>query len=530
MTRNGIAVAFDDEKIDAIFKGLDHCDMPGVAVGIAIGGAPVYRKCYGLANLELPTVLSPSMRMRIYSITKQFTSFAYMLLCEEGRATVDDPIGKYLSQLHPTSHSVTMRQLMGHVGGLCDAHMIKWQFSGIEQKVTSAQILSFYHDVDEVQFPPTTAYSYSNGGYLLLTSAIEEIAGCGLEDVLRKRVFEPVGMHDTLLRRYDDGFVANSATTHRMTAAGCFARSNDMGAWAGEGGAVSTIDDMLRWLAHFDRPAIGNAETWSLIKSQQRLANGTLTGYGCGLQQGRYRGIEVLYHGGGGQGANALMLKVPSVGLDVIVITNRDDVSSTSLTAEILDTCLSGLEPPVTAFPGPIANGVFRSPTTGRILQLYAEGEKQIAFSGGVVSQFQRASDRWIWQTDPFQKNKLGIMLLNDQENPSKIRIEDYGNTDELIRVAPEQQPCRWEIAGVYRSLTTGTDALIIDDAGIMRLKFTGRFGPNDYALEHLAGGIWRTKLHRTASWLGGILSFDSVGDFEYMNQSIRSLKFRRVS
>lgn len=71
-----IAVEFDEKKIDAIFADINQCHLPGAAVGIAIGGKPVYRKGFGLASIELPVVLSPSIRMRIYSITKHFTCFA----------------------------------------------------------------------------------------------------------------------------------------------------------------------------------------------------------------------------------------------------------------------------------------------------------------------------------------------------------------------------------------------------------------------------------------------------------------------
>src|SRR5437762_7756253 len=92
-------VAFDERKIDAIFAELNQCHLPGAAVGIAIGGKPVYRKGFGLARMELPVVLSPAIRMRIGSTTKHFAAFAYLLLCEEGKAGIDDPLGKYFPEL-----------------------------------------------------------------------------------------------------------------------------------------------------------------------------------------------------------------------------------------------------------------------------------------------------------------------------------------------------------------------------------------------------------------------------------------------
>src|SRR5262249_19681191 len=135
MPSHGLSVSFQEEKIDAIFAEIDQCRLPGAAVGIAIGGRPVYRKGFGLASMELPVVLTPTIRMRIHFTTKHFTCLAYLLSCEDGKAGIDDPIGKFLPELHPVSRGVTMRQLMGHTGGLRDAHDINWQFSGIGRPV-----------------------------------------------------------------------------------------------------------------------------------------------------------------------------------------------------------------------------------------------------------------------------------------------------------------------------------------------------------------------------------------------------------
>src|SRR6185503_9399615 len=112
-------------------------------------------------------------------------------------------------------------------------------------------------DIDDVSAAPGTTWSYNNGGYLKLSVAIERITGESLENVLRKRIFEPAGMHDTLLRRWDTDFVPNSATLHTAGADGTYGR-NYMGlAIAGEGGIASTVDDMLKWLAHMDHPVVG---------------------------------------------------------------------------------------------------------------------------------------------------------------------------------------------------------------------------------------------------------------------------------
>jgi len=226
-----LGVQFDERKVDAIFAGVDQCHLPGVAVGIAIEGKPVYRKGFGLASMELPTLLSPSIRMRIASTSKHFTCLAYLLLCEEGGAGIDDPVGRHLPELNPVAHGVTMRQLMGNTGGLRDVYDVFVQFNetysrygGVAQSVTSADLLALYRDIDDVNTAPGTAWMYNNGGWLILSAVIERITGKSLERVMWERIFEPIGMYDSLVRRSDSDFVSNSATPHSLNPAGGFER------------------------------------------------------------------------------------------------------------------------------------------------------------------------------------------------------------------------------------------------------------------------------------------------------------------
>jgi CubicO group peptidase (beta-lactamase class C family) len=179
------SLTFSESTIDALLAEVDQCSLPGAAIGIAIGGKPVYRKGFGLASLELPAVLSPSIRMRIYSITRHFTCLAYVLLCEDGKAGIDDPIGKHLPELHPVARDVSVRHLMTNTSGLRDAEDILWQFNGTGRNVTVAELLSLYRDIDDMNFPPGTQWTYNNGGFVLLTAAVERIAGMSMEEILR---------------------------------------------------------------------------------------------------------------------------------------------------------------------------------------------------------------------------------------------------------------------------------------------------------------------------------------------------------
>ena len=521
------SVAFDEGKIDGIFAHLNQCHLPGAAVGIAIGGRPVYRKGFGLANMELPVVLSPSTRMRVYSVTKHFTCLAYMLLCEDGKASIDDPIGRHFPEFHRATGKVSMRQLMGNISGIRDAHGLHFQFSGTQWTAPSSQVIQLYETLDDVDAEPGTSWSYNSGGFVLISHAIERITGKTLGEVMRERIFEPVGMPDTLLRRTDIDFVPGSASMHMTSPGGGFIKSFIGGDRSGTGGIVSTVNDMLCWLRHMDAPMVGNPDTWSLLKAPQTLANGTSTGYGLGLMRDSYRGVETLHHPGGGMGANAQMLKVPSAGLDVAIMVNREDVSSRDLSLKILDAVLPDLQVVREAPAEPCVSGLFRSPATGRVIRLLAEQGRQVAQIGGFFPLPFAADADGVLRTakTAILPYKYSITPIGDRENPAALRYEEYGNVDELVRVEPARTQDVGQIAGHYRYEAAGFDVRI-SDAGMLT---TGRFGSVLYSLECLAQEIWRVRDEKSlAIFQTGILVFDATG-FRFWSSCAHGLPFRRV-
>ncbi len=525
-----LPVAFDEARVDAIFAELDQSRLPGAAVGIAIDGEPVYRKAFGLATMELPTVLSTTTRMRIGSISKHFAALAFMLLCEDGVAELDAPVGKYLPELNPVVHDVTLRQLMGHIGGVRDVFDLAWSLSGTGTQATSADLLSLYRDIDDVHAAPGAEWSYCNGGYLMLGTVIEQLTGQPLEDVLQERIFAAVGMHDTLLRRFDTDFVPHSATLHTPSPGGGFEKSYLGTAIAGEGGIVSTVEDMLRWMAHLAAPVVGSPRTWATMKAPQTLANGTSTGYGLGLTTDHYRGVATLSHTGGVMGGNAQMLKVPDAGLDIAIMLNRGDVVGALLVNKILDSCLSGLQPVPTPQPHPVATGVFRSPTSGRVIQLLGNDGQQIIALDGEELGYEYDGQAFT-PADAISHYVQTVRLIGDDQHPGAVELHHLGAVDELSSVPTGEISDPRPIAGRYRSESTGTDITIRSEQDQQWLTSSGRFGSVTYPLECVADGIWRAR--PVGAWTrgGGILSFDSDGmSFRLSRPRSRPLRFQRQS
>lgn len=517
----------DAKAIDAILGELDQCSLPGAAVGIAVGGVPVYRRGFGLASVELPVTLTPHTRMRIYSTTKHFTCLAYLLFCEEGRAGLDDPVGKYLPELHPVTHRVTMRQLMSNTSGLRDACEIRWTFSGVERVVPARELLELYRSIEDVNFAPGEGYRYNNGGFHILSAAIEKLAGEPLEEVLRKRIFTPVGMHDTLLRRVDTDFLPNAATMHMIGPNGGYQRRYLAGELVGEGGIVSTVDDMLRWLEHRAHPRVGKPETWALMTSSHRLNDGAETGYGLGLFRCPYRGLDTISHGGGGLGSNSQMICVPEADLDVIAMVNRHDVSAAELAGKVLDACL-GFSSAVPV-EGGYVSGLFRSPTTGSVIQLYVKDGAQMALIDGGECPMVLIEEN-VLQAKLWPSWNLALRWQGDAERPDSIRYEFFGRSDELQPLSACEMPGVDSIAGEYIAETIGVRLRIDGSGEDARMTSTGSFGSNAFRLEGIGSGLWKFKAIDTTGWGGIVAGLAGHGRISVGTWGLRQLPFRRIS
>jgi CubicO group peptidase (beta-lactamase class C family) len=520
-----ISTRFDESDIDRIFAAVDQCHLPGAAVGIAIEGVPVYRKGFGLANIELPTLLTPSMRMRIGSTTKHFAALAYMLLCEEGHADIDDEIGRYVPGLKPVNARATMRRLMGHTSGIRDALEVTMLFNGTGIPVTDSEMIAYYETIEDADFEPGARWRYNNGGYILLNAAIENITGQPLDDVLRERIFTPVGMNDTLLRRWDQDFVSNSATLHFRNAAGQWSRTYMGMEISGAGGMVSTMDDMLRWLKHLRAPFVGSAETWRLMREPQLLNTGHSTGYGLGLFTERYRGVEVTHHAGGVMGGNSQMITVPEAGLDISIAVNRSDVSAITLAYSVIDACIEGLDPLSEPAIYEKRTGTFRSARDGRVVTLTATDDAHLlSLDGGTPL--------------PVSPDAEGVLRLpaaasflqqSVQIDGEAIVHSDFGLEDQLTEIETDSEAKLGAHAGSYRSDAVDTTIELSEDEHGARARSRGRHGSAVYVMTPISADIWRIE-DRLSGTISAVIAFDADGrGLSLSFARMRDVRFRKV-
>jgi CubicO group peptidase (beta-lactamase class C family) len=307
--------------IDTIFEAFQRPGVPGASLAVVHNDELVYGAAWGLADPEAGRPATPTTNYRLASVTKQFTAAAIVLLAREGKLALDDPAGRWLPHLPQYAQLVTVRQLLTHTSGLAD----------YEDCIPAAQTEQV-HDADipgllpldaGLTTPPGTAYHYSNTGYVLLALIAEQAGGSRFGDVLRTRIFQPLGMTHTLA--HEDGRTSVPERAYGYTwRANCFERTDQSitSATLGDGGVYSSAHDMARWAIGLERAQLlSRAELEQVFHPY--VATGAGTFYGWGWFVGQHEGQPIVYHDGFTTGFRTAIVRYPGRNLAVIVLANR---------------------------------------------------------------------------------------------------------------------------------------------------------------------------------------------------------------
>jgi CubicO group peptidase (beta-lactamase class C family) len=368
------------EQLDALFAPWNRTDEPGLAVGVMQDGEVIYRRGFGMASLETAVAITPKTRMRIGSITKHFTCLLALLLAEEGKLDADAPVRAAIPELTGPGGEPTLRQLMQHRGG--SRCYLDLSFIGHGMNVPPVgTALALQQRQQGRNFAPGAAMIYNNGGYHLTSIAIERAGGAPFEAQLKARLFDVVGMPDTVSLPSDHAITPGVAAMHTPSRDGTWRRglfpSDEV---RGEGAIVSTVDDMLRWTSHLRaRDRFGSAATWAALTERPRYDDGSLGDYALGLLVGDYRGRRIVHHSGGVIGGTAQMLTFPDDGLDVVILANGARAAEVGrLSQQVADIVLAGrLGPETPTVPADAYKpliGDYWSPESRMIYSLMDDG------------------------------------------------------------------------------------------------------------------------------------------------------------
>jgi CubicO group peptidase (beta-lactamase class C family) len=297
-------------------------NVPGASLLVLKDGEPLVRRAYGQANLETAQAATPASNYRLASVSKQFTAAAILLLAEDGKLMLDDPVRHWLPELPASAQPVTLRQLLTHSGGLVDYEDLIP--SGTTVQVNDNDVLRLLAATPDVYFPAGSAYRYSNTGYVLLGLVVERASGTGLARFLQQRIFQPLHMDHTLLYERGGPAVASRAYGYSQTN-GRWTRTDQSvtSATRGDGGIYSSIDDLAKWDAALYDDRLLSAASRQLAFSPQVKVTGEPDAefYGYGW---RITG-DTLWHSGESIGFRNVIVRWPQQHLTVILLSNRND-------------------------------------------------------------------------------------------------------------------------------------------------------------------------------------------------------------
>lgn len=323
-----------EARVDAIFAEMDKPDSPGCAVSAMRQGAIVYKRGYGMANLEYGVPITPASVFHVASVSKQFTAFAIALLAAEGKLSLDDEIHQYVPEVPDHGAPITIRHLLHHTSGLRDQwallSMAGWRWEA--DVVTQKDVLEIIALQEALNFAPGDEYLYSNTGYTLLAVIVERISGQSLREFTTERIFEPLGMTATHFHDDHEMIVLNRAYAYEPADEGSGARA---GGFTGDlkqsipdfdvVGATSlftTVEDLARWDRNFYTQRIGGPDLMEWMHTRGVLNSGEEISYALALVHGEHRGLKTISHGGSDAGFRSHFLRYPEQGLSVAVLCN----------------------------------------------------------------------------------------------------------------------------------------------------------------------------------------------------------------
>ncbi|MFN7138019.1 MAG: serine hydrolase domain-containing protein [Limisphaerales bacterium] len=326
-----------DIAVDRLFKDYSGPQTPGAAVMVIKEGKPVLAKGYGIADREKKINCSTNTNFRLASVTKQFTATSILMLSEQGKLSLDDKLPKFFPEFPPYGNGITVRHLLTHTSGLPDYE--DYMPAGLKIPLSDRDVLHILRQQKQLYFPPGSDFRYSNSGYALLALMVEVVSGETFPGYLRKHIFQPLGMNDSI------AYVAGLSQVPNRA----FGYADENGEWTfsdqsltsavlGDGGVYSSVIDLFKW-----DQALNTGKLVSLrileeaFTAHSKISDFKGSGYGYGWYVGEEQGYKVIWHYGSTCGFRTHYARYPEQKLSVIVLTNRREPELSGIVRQIAD-------------------------------------------------------------------------------------------------------------------------------------------------------------------------------------------------
>jgi CubicO group peptidase (beta-lactamase class C family) len=323
-------------EVDSIIAGLVPGEGPGCAVAIVRDGKIFYTTVRGFANLEYGIPVTRETPFHVASVSKQFTTFAILLLEQDGKLSLDDDIRKHLPTIPEFDQTITIRHLATHTSGIRD----QWELLAtagwrLDDVITQSQIIRTLEHQQDLNFKPGSEFLYCNSGFTLLAEIVATVSGQSFPEFCKERIFEPLEMTNTHFHDDHQMIVKNRAYSYSLSGDSIYKKSVLSYANAGATSLFTTAEDLGKWLINLETGNLGGQELLDKMHQRGILNNGDTIDYSLGLSHGTYRGLSLIGHSGGDAGFRSYAGRFPDQRLGIVVLQNVAHANPSALTREI---------------------------------------------------------------------------------------------------------------------------------------------------------------------------------------------------
>jgi CubicO group peptidase (beta-lactamase class C family)/uncharacterized protein YneR len=309
-------------KVDKLLADMYKPNETGATALIARKGTVIYKKAFGMANLELNVPMQVDNVFRIGSISKQFTAVAILQLLEQGKLGLQDDIKKFIPDYPTHGYTITVEQLLSHTSGIKSyTDMKEWDDQVRRKDFTPAALVDYFKN-QPMDFPPGTKWQYNNSGYVLLGFIIEKVSGKTYPEYIVENIFKPLGMTNSY---YGDHLpiIKNRVSGYEPAKDGVAnADFLSMTQPYAAGSLLSTVEDLFKWHQGVHSYKLVKKEVLDKAFISSKLANGKPTNYGYGWFMGNLQGSPTIEHGGGINGSLTNAIYLPKEDVFVTVFSN----------------------------------------------------------------------------------------------------------------------------------------------------------------------------------------------------------------
>lgn len=311
------------KQIETVVSKYYQPGTPGLQLSISRNGEMIFSKAWGMADMERQVPLTTNSILEAGSVSKQFTAAAILLLEQQGKLSINDDVRKYVPELPNYGYTIRLRHLLHHTSGLRD-------WGSVADLTGWGRGTKFYSNNDALEIiarqkhlnnKPGDEYIYSNSNYNLQAIIIQRVSGLSLADFTKKYIFEPAQMLHTSWRDNPNRIVPNRAIAYSST--GNDFQTNMPNEYIyGNGGLLTTTEDLLKWNAFYLSGKLGGASLLARQTQTEPLNNGVSAEYAAGLVIQKIGGWNTISHGGATAGYRAHLVFYPELKLSIAILSN----------------------------------------------------------------------------------------------------------------------------------------------------------------------------------------------------------------